>query len=264
MGLRQCVVAMLLAGGCGGDGDPSGYVLLDREARAAGLTIQAVGFQGAPALPMALHVDDRVTLHVPGGPPRAIAVRPGALAWVRRATGDVEYADVGVKARADLLVVDADPGGARALADLLGGSLWPRPDGRWSIEAPDVLDRASFLPEPGGVREAAPAIVADGASTSTARVAVRIEAAPDERLERFAATVETTSAGLVGVYRSQEGLLVIDAGGGFSLHCGQTRGHVTIDRGRVQLVPEHGAAQAAIVIKDGELELGGERFAVVE
>ncbi len=265
MRLRQGVVAMLLAGGCGGDGDPSGYVLLDREARAAGISIEAPGFQGAPALPVALHADEKVTLKVPGGAPRTIAVRPGAVAWVRRASGDVEYADVGVQARADLLVVDADPTGARALAELLDGSLWPRADGRWSIQAPDVLDRASFLPEPGGVHEAAPAMVgAVATAASNAVGAVRIEAAPDERLERFKATVETTSAGLVGVYRSPKGVLVIDAGGGFSLHCGQTRGHVTIDRGRVKLVPERGAPRTAIVVKDGELVVDDEPFTVVE
>src|SRR5258706_15956794 len=85
-----------LAAGCTPPSASSlGYLLLDRDTRAAGIEVATGGWQGAPVLPLALSPQDRVELVTRGGR-LPIALRAGALAWVRggaiewRADFDVE------------------------------------------------------------------------------------------------------------------------------------------------------------------------------
>ena len=48
MAMRYLAILAIAIGACGGDPDRTAYVLLDREARAAGMTLHAPGWEGAP------------------------------------------------------------------------------------------------------------------------------------------------------------------------------------------------------------------------
>src|SRR5438874_593876 len=106
---------LLLAAGCTPPQAGSlGYLLLDRDTRAAGIEVAAAGWQGAPVLPLAFSPREHVELVTRGGR-LPLALRPGALAWIRG--GTVEWRD---PLDADQLVVRGADAALFALADALG------------------------------------------------------------------------------------------------------------------------------------------------
>src|SRR5437899_2332311 len=119
--------------GCAAPFGPStnvAYVLLDRDARAAG-TLTVGGWRGAPRLPVSAEVGEVVVFagsdgHVsgrtsPSDGARTIELRSQMLAYLRGAAGDVEWVDVGSAARSDSLLLESDDAAAEALARTVGG-----------------------------------------------------------------------------------------------------------------------------------------------
>src|SRR5581483_8997486 len=136
--------------------------LLDRDAREAGLQVEAAGWQGAPLLPLALEPDEAVSL-VSGGGKVPLGLRAGLIEWH----------PVGDEARADRLIVDGEDGAVRTLAELLGAEASARDDGRWILSGPDLYGRASFMPAPDGVRAVEPDL-----ANVAPPIAVRVQPAP--------------------------------------------------------------------------------------
>ncbi|WP_438026026.1 hypothetical protein [Sorangium sp. So ce233] len=217
----------LLSAGCAQQPDDApeatGYVLLDRAARGR-WTVASDGWEGAPVLPVALDVEEPALLRGPEGAAR-LALRGGALAHVRGAAGEVRWLAVGDETRGDRLTLHASEPAAAALAALVDGEVAARGDGLWTLTAPDLLDRGSFLDPPEGVLEAFPDTQRDpddlGAPTppdARAAMAAPTEA-PSAARDGASIALEPgrAEAALVGLYAEERRTLLLDASGAFTL-----------------------------------------------
>jgi hypothetical protein len=226
--------------GCGApaadDGAAVGYVLFDRDARAA-LALRDGDLTFAPLLPVELEASTTLTV-VGGDEPAPLALRPGTLAHVRGAEGRVEERAIGPDVRADRLLLHATEAGARALAERLAADLSARGDGLWSLSAEDLFARTSFLDVPDGVLEALPDTSLDLAAPDlfAGDSPQAIFAAPAELAEDGAVGVEIAraEAALVGLYGGGLVSLLLDASGGFT-QWDRCTGAVTLE-GRYHLV----------------------------
>lgn len=220
------LLSALLAAGCvqsPDSPDATSYLLLDRAARAH-FTVERDGWEGAPVLPVALDTEEPALLRGPEGV-QLLDLRGGMLAHVRGADGEIEWLALGEEARDDRLALHASEAGAAALAELIAGEATPRGDGLWTLEAPDVLERGSFLEVPEGVLEALPDTRPDlgdlaelPPSAGVARGALLAPAAvvPAEDGPRGAAEPGQAEAELVGLYVAELRTLLLDASGGFT------------------------------------------------
>jgi hypothetical protein len=270
MTTRCAAVALALlaspAAGCAAGSeapDEVGYVLLDHEAQASGRLSQH-DWEGAPLLPVALDVAEPAAFSSTAGRTE-IALRPGMLAWVHGAGGAVEWRALGDDVRDDGLLVHGTRDAAAALAQRLAGQVEGGGDGVWTVAAPGVFERTSFLEPPAGVTEVTPA----------ARLDLAPVASPFEKHAALApvapvgagAPAAVRAARLVGLYMAGERALLLDAAGGFAIEesCG---GGDTLEQGRWHSegdeVVLEGAAGRRVLSYDpvrGELgEADGARF----
>lgn len=224
------VLALAAAGCTAGTEEPGavGIVLLDREARAAG-QLSHEGWHGAPALPVSLDAGEPVAFSSPAG--RVVFdLRPGAIAYLHGAGGAIEWLRLGEDVGADRLRVHATKEVAADLAKRLAGRVESGADGVFTITAPDLFERASFLEAPAGITDVVPDYL--GAMQKGDRSSGSF-AIPD--LERVAALPEGASeaarqAMLVGVYTAGNDAIILDADGGFTLE--DACSGDPIDRGR--------------------------------
>ncbi|MGK3968469.1 hypothetical protein WMF01_48760 [Sorangium sp. So ce1667] len=226
---RALLCPALLAAGCAQpaeDPDATGYVLLDLAARGR-WTVASDGWEGAPVLPVALDVQEPAVLRGPDGAD-LLELRGGTLAHVRGAAGEIRWLAVGEEARGDRLVLRASGAAAAELAALVDGEVAARGDGLWTLTAPELLDRGSFLDAPGGVLEALPDTQRDpGALDALAALAdldARISlgtpaAAPASAGDVAPGAPEPgrAEAEVVGLYAAELQTLLLDASGGFTL-----------------------------------------------
>lgn len=268
----------LVAVGCVQPTDPegsTGYVLLDREARGA-LTLAHDGWEGAPVLPLALNVDDveePVTLRGADGE-TLLLLRGGHLAHVRGAAGEVSWLEVGSEARADRLVLHGDEAAVAELAERVSGKAALRGDGFWSLSAPELLDRTSFLNPPEGVMEVLPetrmdlgGLEDDSSSAVRSALVGSLVAATGDGASALTGAAE---AELVGLYQAGTRSLLLDASGGFTLEDRCTGEAIAAGRyyaieGRVALAASPGSAPI-VMAREGDtlLHPGGAVFAPLE
>ncbi|WP_437676716.1 hypothetical protein [Sorangium sp. So ce131] len=216
----------LLSAGCAqptGAPDETAYVLLDPAARAH-WTIVSDGWQGAPVLPVALDVQESALLRS-AGHTRPLDLRGGMLAHVRGAEGEIRWLAVGEEARDDRLTLRASDAAAAALAALVDGEITTRRDGFWTLTAPDLLERGSFLDPPGGVIEALPETprdLRDGAALAPSASQAALDALAGlsgaaGRGDPGAPEPGGAEAELVGLYTAELRTLLLDASGGFTI-----------------------------------------------
>ncbi|WP_437279104.1 hypothetical protein WME90_00685 [Sorangium sp. So ce375] len=224
--------------------DATAYVLLDPAARAR-WTVSSDGWQGAPILPVALDVEEPALLR---GPERAepIALRAGMLAHVRGAEGEVRWLALGEEARDDRLTLHASEAAAAELAALVGGEISARRDGMWTLTAPDLIERGSFLDPPEGVFEALPVVQRDpddraAFTPSAAQDALDALAAVPAAARGGALGPGSAEAELVGLYAAGLRTLLLDASGGFTLEDRCT--------GEVLATGEYSAAGDRVVLR---------------
>lgn len=249
--------------------DATAYVLLDPAARAR-WTVASDGWQGAPILPVALDVEETAVLRGPEGAAR-IALRGGMLAHVRGAEGEIRWLALGEEARDDRLTLHASKAAAAALAALVGGEISRRRDGMWTLTAPDLLERGSFLDPPEGVIEALPDAQRDPGepaafAPSAAQDALDALAAVPAAARGGALEPGSAEAELVGLYAAGLRTLLLDASGGFTLEDRCTgevvaTGQYSAAGDRVML---RSAGAASIVLdrdRDRLVQPGGSAFA---
>ncbi|WP_437755611.1 hypothetical protein [Sorangium sp. So ce1389] len=223
---RALLCPALLAAGCAQpaeDPDSTAYVLLDRAARGR-WTVASDGWEGAPVLPVALDVQEPALLRGPDGA-ELLDLRGGTLAHVRGAEGEIRWLAVGEEARGDRLVLHASSAAAAELAALVGGEVAARGDGLWTLTAPELLDRGSFLDAPGGVLEVLPDTQRDpGALDALAPLDARISLGTPVAGPASAGDVAPgapdpgrAAAEVVGLYAAELQTLLLDASGGFTL-----------------------------------------------
>ena len=263
---RSALLALALAAAAGSTGcaagaegpDVVGYVLLDRDARAVGRLSQS-DWQGSPVLPVALDAAEPVAFASPTGR-TVFDLRPGMLAHVHGAAGSVDWLHVGDDMSPDRLRVYGSQESATDLARRLAGNVEGGADGLWTVTAPGILDRASFLQPPDGVVEVAP----DAQLAAAPKIARQAILGPVGALPQGEAE-GVRQAMVVGVYTSGQRALFLDASGGFSLE-DACSGDV-LGRGRFRTDGDHvvldsDAAPMVLAWDAGELrDPGGGRFA---
>src|SRR5512143_1024799 len=170
------VVIALAAAGCavGTEApDAVGYVLLDRDARVSGKLSQG-SWEGAPVLPVALDVAAPVAFASNAG--RSVFnIEPGMLTWVHGEGGALEQLRLNEDVSEDSLRVYGSREAAQALAQQLAAEVKGGSDGVFTVVAPDLLARGSFMNAPASVVEVAPALSFDvrpGASPFNKRAAI--------------------------------------------------------------------------------------------
>jgi hypothetical protein len=244
-----------------------GYVLLDRDARAAGHLSQG-DWQGAPVLPVALDATEPVAFSSSAGR-TVFDLRPGVLAHVHGAAGAVEWLRVRNDVSDERLQVYGPHDAAADLAHRLAGRLEGGKDGLFTVSAPDILDRGSFLQPPDGIVEVVPEPVVEATGLGKAGIEGRslLGAGAADQLAVPAPGGEGAGlAALVGVYASGGSALILDAAGGFEMAdlCSgdeTSRGRYHTDGDRIVLDAE---TPMVLAIEDGALrDAAGGRFAPV-
>lgn len=213
------VLALAAAGCTAGTEEPGavGYVLLDQEARSSGQLAQDT-WAGSPVLPVALDATEPVAFSSAAGR-TVFDLRPGALAYVHGRGGSIEWLRVGSDVGGDKLRVYGTKEAAEQLARRVAGRVVEGADGRWTIEAPEIFERVSFLKVPDGIAEivpdrngAEPVVGARlGDAPGVEKLAVLGNALPQAEGEG------ARQAAVVGVYTLGNNALVLDAAGTFSL-----------------------------------------------
>jgi hypothetical protein len=132
-----------------------GFVLLDRDARAAGFVLESEGQRLSSALPRELLADDDASLIGPTGR-TSLAGADGELLHVRGRDGRLESLDLGDEADADRVLVVGTREAASALAEMLGAGMVEK-DGGWELSARGVLAAAAAVDDAPGVTEILPA-----------------------------------------------------------------------------------------------------------
>jgi hypothetical protein len=235
---------------------PAGYVLLDREARAAG-TLAVGSWRGAPALPISVE-EGTTVLFQSAEETRSIEPPSHMLAYLRGPDARVEWIRLGADARPDSLVIEANAGAAAELARIVGGTSERAGIGRQRIRISDAYFKLAFSKEPEGLTETFPDFVA-GATTPIA---------PDEaRLVDEAARASRRAPDFVGLYFHDGKLLVLDASGHYTLDpkcLGEDRpaGRYREDGGRIVLEGTEGAITLSTE-GDDLIDASGRRFALL-
>jgi hypothetical protein len=229
-------------------------VLLDHEARVAGRLSQE-GWSEAPALPLALPLGEPVAYASSTGR-TVLELREGMLAYVHGPAGAVEWLRVGTDVESDELRVQGTEAAATELAKRVAGQVLGGGSGHWTIGAPDLLDRASFLGVPEGITDVAPSLRVGDIGQVAALVPA--DALPDEALGPVG------EAFFVGVYLSGANALILDAAGGFSLESAcdgnvLARGRYSVDGTRMVLDAE--SERTVLSVVGGQLaDEKGARF----
>jgi hypothetical protein len=142
---------------CGQGAEPSGYILLDREARAAGYSVEKDGHTQRATLPLALGDAEEATL-VHADSRQSLFAQPGEVVVVRGANAQTERWVLGRDIEPDLLDLDAPEDVARELAGAVGGELTAR-GSSWRLAALDAWELASQMPVPAEVVGAEPVAI---------------------------------------------------------------------------------------------------------
>jgi len=235
----------------------AGYILLDREARAAG-TLAVGGWRGAPALPISAEEGDSVVLQT-ADETRSIEPQSRVLAYVRGSSGRIDWIRLGTDARSDSLVIEGDTAAAAMLAQIVGGTSAGAALGRQRISVADAYFKLAFSNEPAGLAEVFPDFFPQNSAIATSPA--------DTHLVAEAARASRHSADFVGLYFHDGRLLVLDASGNYTLdpRCpGEDRptGRYREDAGRIVL---EGASETTTLLADGDdlIEASGRRFALM-
>jgi hypothetical protein len=238
-------LGVLLVSCAGADAEESAILLLDEDARAAGIGLEVGGEAVEGGLPLAVPSDEEAFVVRPAGRER-ISMSPGEMIEVRGAEGEIARGPVD----ADRLVVSGTRESAATLAELLGGA---------SVEA---LEGSRFALRAPGVTWIAAALYGSDRGPGDARAVSRFEHAlaagdgawRDRGDAVFVADEDGTTgpsdlatpdaAALVGAYAHADVLFVLDAAGGFLLRTseGTTRGTYVARPGGVEVRPAGGGA----------------------
>jgi hypothetical protein len=237
-----------------------GYVLLDRDARAAG-TLSVGGYRSSPRLPVVADLADKVEFTPRDESPRAIPWQSQKLAYLHGPNAEIEWIKLGREARPDVLLLDGDSSAADALANILGVRAERGPDGLYRLASPDIYFKLAFSGEPDTLVEAFPDYLP--LETTTATPAPHAFNA-DELLPLGRDEGSRRAAELVGLYRFGEQLLVLDASGHYTLESdctGQKKTSGVFRPVRGGLVLDDSVSVTALSVDDNALVgTEGQRF----
>jgi hypothetical protein len=149
-----CSVAAL---SCAADGsEPGAYVLLDQEARQAGVSLEVGDHVVESALPIAVSPDDHILLHN-GATEEPLTVARGELVYIEGTGGKVTHLRLGKDVAPDELRVTGEEAAAKDLAGQLGAKVDPD-DAGWRLHVPGVFTGAALARVPERLRSVAPVL----------------------------------------------------------------------------------------------------------
>jgi len=157
------------------EGEGGGYVLLDSDARQAGVSVEVGDHAVTSALPIAVRSDDRVSL-LTAGRETPITVGRGELVFVEGASAHVSHLQIGKQVASDQLHLTGEPSAANELASQLGGKVAEDSAG-WKWSASDVFAASSSARVPERLLSAAPVLLS-AAPSSPVRAPVVVANAP--------------------------------------------------------------------------------------
>ena len=164
-----CAVAAISC--AAGQSDPGGYVLLDLDARQAGVSVEVGDHAVSSALPIAVSPGERVALHA-GESEEALTVGRGELVYVEGASGHVTHLRLGKEIAPDELRLSGEEAAANDLAGQLGASVAPDEAG-WRLRTTDVFPAAAFARVPDRLLSASPVMLQGGERAPGPVVSVR-------------------------------------------------------------------------------------------
>jgi hypothetical protein len=213
-----CIVGALSC--AASESEPGGYVLLDLEARQAGVSVEVGDHVVTSALPVAVSPGERVALHV-GESDETLTVGRGELLYVEGAGGHVTHLQLGKQIAPDELRLSGEEGAARDLGGQLGAKVAPDEAG-WRLHTTDVLPAAAFARVPERLLSAAPVMLSGAeqapspgvgrpaaGALSAAGVAPVVEVTPvvsatnDEHASPVSFVPATACTGVAGKWRGR-------------------------------------------------------------
>jgi hypothetical protein len=230
--------ALSLVGACERpDPERDGFVLVDEEARAAGIQVAVSGEARSGALPVTVP-EGAEALVVRDGAEEPLVVAPGELVEVVGPNGEIRRSEV----PRDAIGVSGDRDAVLAFAEMIGARADRGSDGRWMIEGRDAFVLAALMGDVPGVSVGAPHSITDG-TRRPPRDALDVSFVLQHPVRADAPVLEGPTpdpAALVGAYAHASVLLVLDAAGGYAvLSDGQDVAHGTfhVRPGGVDFVP---------------------------
>lgn len=210
-------VALLCVPACTGlEVSESALVVLDDEARRAGITVEIEGEPQDTEHPIAVPTRGDVSVRR-GQVEEPLSAAAGELIAIEGAEGRVRHG-----LDAEQLVIDADAQRAAQLAELGGLRAIPLPDGRYLIDGENAGWTALLFPElagtvsPWSASGASPALAATWLSPEDASWAARSALALEPE-DVIATAPPTDLAAYVGAYVADDVVLVLDAAGGMHM-----------------------------------------------
>jgi hypothetical protein len=159
-----CSVAAL---SCAADeSEPGGYVLLDLEARQAGVSVEVGDHVVASALPIAVAPGEHVAVHA-GSSEEAVTVGRGELVYVEGTGARVSHLQLGKQVARDELRLTGEEEAANDLAGQLGAKV-ARDGAGWRVGTPEVFSAAAFAHVPERLLGAAPVMLSEADRAPTA------------------------------------------------------------------------------------------------
>lgn len=130
---------LALCAGCGGELPDRAWVMVDAEARLAGLELWVEGNRVAPAVPLEVEVDLELGVLDADGGLQSLWTEPGAIHHVLGPEGEVWTGFVGDDVDPDRIALIADPDASERIADAVGGAL-EEVDGELLLVVGEVYD----------------------------------------------------------------------------------------------------------------------------
>jgi hypothetical protein len=154
LGLAVLAAAM----GCGSaDSEHAGYVLLDQEARQAGLSLEVGDHAVTSALPVEVATESTVAL-IGAGKRDPLTVGKGELVYVQGAAGHVSHLTLGKDVAVDQLRLEGEESAAKEIALQLGGRV-SQENGGWRLVQPEVFLATGTTRAPERILGAAPILL---------------------------------------------------------------------------------------------------------
>jgi hypothetical protein len=163
-----CISAL----GCAADASSqNGYVLVDPDARAAGVTVLLDDHAIAATLPVDVPAGSHAVLvGARGGEPTDLRVEPGEVTYIEGASARVSHLRIGKDVAADAVRVTGDETSARELASHWSGATVSEDSTGWHVAAPDVFGLAATSHVPAHVLGVAPVLLAADPAAPPSRV----------------------------------------------------------------------------------------------
>ncbi len=237
-------LGMLAAAACEAP-DPArdGFVLVDEEARAAGIAVEVAGELHDGVAPVTVPEGAPAALRGPDGI-APLVVEPGELIEVRGPDGEV----VRSLAPRDAVAVRGDEAATRLMAEMMGAEVRRGPTGELVLEGPNAFVLAAVLGAQPGIQGFGAPAATRAATRDALDVGFLMEAPRQATIEtpadaEGAAAFTPDPAALVGLYHHGEVGLLLDASGGYAVMRGGevvVRGTFSVCPGGVDFAPDGG------------------------